>query len=1274
MYDRIFHFADLHIRKGSDVQSRYDEYKAVFNRTLTDVQLRIHTYNPIAVICGDVFHDKLQISPPGIRLFFDFVRSLSNMMPVIIIQGNHDMLQEMEDKNNDLLEAFVQDNLLSNVHYLRDTGVYDFENLEIGVVSIRDLLKRGASVGACEQLPSPPVPRRATSVKIMLAHCTLASSTGGGAEGVSQEYFCDWSFVLLGDIHKRQVIRNEKSILGYSGSLIQQHFGESVDNHGYLLWDTKGNVEAIDVIGEVGYIQLYYGKGGVVSVNTSGDHTADHALSCIKLPRFVRLRIVGSMKDDSNLSYWIDRIRSSCEDINISYSSVYDKGMFKRESLTNELRVFDLRSMVLDCIRQHVSDEFLCPSWERMLTQSDGFTLDCSSLPTKLCELVQTKNANILKNSSALHSQIDSDVSTIRRRFRLEALHFKWLLAFGKQNVFNFQDGVLRLINAPNGFGKSAFFECIILGLFGESFPSRGGSSLGNAGLINRRRPSADSCNVCVRFRLDEDVFTITRTFSEVPDSSDPSIKKLRERKVALTMNDTTMHTGSMAVKRWVHRNLGSSANYMLFGMISQGMDHDLLKMKPKEQAECLDEIFGVSYLNGLYEYVRSVNRIYKDVASHIRTHLDAVDTTLPDELADKNLGSMEDERASILERIQILSEENDSILIDPTFYPNDPTIVDTDQDLDKLLTTERELLLELKQLVKNTSSVSDSLNDELWIDHEGVKSLQFDTVNLESCQLLRIRPDEALVNLNELEKNIEGLRFRIKELNDNCPVSHGRPFQQISDAQRDLNDCLEILQTEPPHYIEQPVASQSDLDKMEEQLMPYKELLSLSATELDELRESSLSRIDELESMILSIDDSVETATRRTLELNSARLQGVVGEWTSVDFNDSCECCIIRKQVWEESTNQLQHLQNEMEYIDDRSDNNITHLRAELLQQKDRVEAIAKVPHLNMVRTQLMNGRRLLDRWIWYNKNKNVIEKYHNAQVVLSWWTDDKIRDTDMYERNRSEHTECVNTLCLLRQKHEALLQDVIYTRDVYCANKRITQIHIQLKTLRSHIGVYAVRKTIIKKELKKLHDLDRGLYSDINTLNKFESKRLEMLRTGESMRLLLVTIGKASRFIEEIEPTLKQLKAIVFERHILPSLVNEANWLLQRIFGERHVELRFEFRQHVIYWYVMDEGNAISTDKLSGAQHFAVGLCMRLALSSLGVSKMQCEQLFIDEGFCGFDSENLRRVPELLHGLKRMFTEITIVSHLEEIRGCVDEVITIKRSNGISTITKQN
>ena len=152
--------------------------------------------------------------------------------------------------------------------------------------------------------------------------------------------------------------------------------------------------------------------------------------------------------------------------------------------------------MVLECVREGVREESLCPSWDRMLTQPEGFVLDPSSLPDKLSALVEAKNATIRKTATALQAHADTAATTVRRRFRLEAIRFKWLLAFGKHNSFEFQDGVLRLINAPNGFGKSAFFECILLGLFGESFPSRGGtSSLGSAGLINRRRPSADSCN-----------------------------------------------------------------------------------------------------------------------------------------------------------------------------------------------------------------------------------------------------------------------------------------------------------------------------------------------------------------------------------------------------------------------------------------------------------------------------------------------------------------------------------------------------------------------------------------------------------------------------------------------------------------------------------------------------------------------------------------------------------------------------------------------------------
>lgn len=1316
-FDRIFHFADLHIRKGSDVQSRYDEYKAVFDRALQDVRSRAPFCTPIAVICGDVFHDKLQISPPGIRLFLEFVRALSDMMPVVIIQGNHDMLQEMDDKNNDLLEAFVHDNLLTDVHYLRDTGVYDFENLEIGVVSIRDLLKRGASAGLNDQLPPPPSPKRASSVKIMLAHCTLSSIGGGHASGVPPDYFSDWSLVLLGDVHKRQVVRTARSTMGYSGSLIQQHFGETLDNHGYLIWSTDGDVETVDVPGEVGYMQLYYGKGGEVSVNVCGDQTASVALASLRYPRLVRLRVVGSMKEDPALSDWIRRIRASCEEVNVTYSAVYDKGAYRRTAPTHELRAFDLRAMVLECVREGVREESLCPSWDRMLTQPEGFVLDPSLLPDKLSALVEAKNATIRKTATALQAHADTATTAVRRRFRLEAIRFKWLLAFGKHNSFEFQDGVLRLINAPNGFGKSAFFECILLGLFGESFPSRGGtSSLGSAGLINRRRPSADSCNVHVRFRLDQASYTISRTFSEVADATDPSSRKLRERKVELTMNDTVVHTGSMAVKRWVQRNLGGSANYMLFGMISQGMDHDLLRMKPKEQAECLDEIFGVSYLNGLYEYVRSVNRVYKDVASHVRTHMDAVEAIVSTGPRGGDLRAMEEERARVLERVRIVSRRHDAVLVDPESYPVDAAdlaadspddAADTSEDLGSLLATERELVRELSTLpcagARQATKPPDGFDEAEWLDHKDTNSLETEApLRGEDCNFLYLRPHDAVARLRELELGIEARRARIRHLNENCPPHHGRALHLARAAERDVRAGLATLGIEPPDRIEPPSVSKDELDEMDGRLAPYRELRAMPDVELKVHETSARERVSELERELFDLERRAsdgyrtrrsEATRRRALELRVATLRGEVGDLGAGDFDESCERCASRLARWSDSAHGLLQALADSRTdscnastastdregsdtddvdADEAIDLRVVRVREELRIAKERVEAIGMLPHMELVHDQLRSGRRMWETWDWYESNRLVIDIYHEAINELSWWTDERLRDTEGHERNREEHLECVNELSSLRQRHEALHRDTVHTRDACRANERRADITCALKRVRASIGAHAARKLEMRTELETLRDADRRLYSDIVAMRRCETERSEMARTGESMDALLTTITRASRFIEAVEPTLKELKALVYERHILPSVVNEANWLLQRIFGDRDFELRFEFKQHIAHWYVLDEGNAIRTEKLSGAQHFAVGLCMRLALSSLGVSKIQCDQLFIDEGFCGFDTENLRRVPELLHGLKRLFSEITVVSHLEEIRECVDEVISINRSNGISTITR--
>ena len=50
----------------------------------------------------------------------------------------------------------------------------------------------------------------------------------------------------------------KKSICGYSGSLIQQNFGEDIIEHGYLVWNLANK--------QVDEINVYNAKGQIVSI------------------------------------------------------------------------------------------------------------------------------------------------------------------------------------------------------------------------------------------------------------------------------------------------------------------------------------------------------------------------------------------------------------------------------------------------------------------------------------------------------------------------------------------------------------------------------------------------------------------------------------------------------------------------------------------------------------------------------------------------------------------------------------------------------------------------------------------------------------------------------------------------------------------------------------------------------------------------------------------------------------------------------------------------
>ncbi len=70
--------------------------------------------------------------------------------------------------------------------------------------------------------------------------------------------FDGYDRVLLGDIHKFQYMNHQKTI-AYAGSLIQQSFGETIENHGFLKWDLENNQSRhIEVPNDYGYLYDKY--------------------------------------------------------------------------------------------------------------------------------------------------------------------------------------------------------------------------------------------------------------------------------------------------------------------------------------------------------------------------------------------------------------------------------------------------------------------------------------------------------------------------------------------------------------------------------------------------------------------------------------------------------------------------------------------------------------------------------------------------------------------------------------------------------------------------------------------------------------------------------------------------------------------------------------------------------------------------------------------------------------------------------------------------------
>jgi len=475
----IYHISDIHIH----LYKRHKEYKLQFDKLYTYLEKekgkKSITSNKdiecVIAITGDLLHSKSDLSPECIDLTYNFIKRLSELMPVIIIPGNHDL--NMNNKNRlDSISPILADLPTTHpIYYLQKSGVYLYSNLLIMHASIfdyniipsnklNDIIDYNINNGKLKLTEK----ERKNLKTVALYHgrvngCELfnsirlegeTSSIGSNKKTVTPNDFDGYDIGLCGDIHLQQNIL-EKGNVAYAGSMIQQNLGEKLDGHGLLKWSLKTcTYKFKELKNEYGYVTLY-----IVDGKLKDDTILD------TLPSNLRIRFLYSNSTQSEIDKIVFKIKESH---NILEYNIQNSATVQMSSCSNYTD--DTMNVVKKEVNiQNVDyqNELL---EEIIKTEIDGVEQveidEIKELNKEVNKLVQ--NELEVKNNSYNENNLQGN------RYKFVSLEFSNLYSYGPNNYIKFIDlnGVVGIV-APNHMGKSAIIDILLYGLF-DKFPRKG--------------------------------------------------------------------------------------------------------------------------------------------------------------------------------------------------------------------------------------------------------------------------------------------------------------------------------------------------------------------------------------------------------------------------------------------------------------------------------------------------------------------------------------------------------------------------------------------------------------------------------------------------------------------------------------------------------------------------------------------------------------------------------------------------------------------------------
>lgn len=555
----IAHCADIHIR----LFKRHEEYREAFN-TFYEQLRQTDLTDGVIVVAGDILHAKTDMSPEMVELASEFLRNLADIAPTFVIAGNHDL--NLSNMNRlDSLTPIINNLNHQNLHYFKHSDIYQVADVDFAVFSILDDREQWPAVEDCRKnarkiaLYHGPVHGAQTDVKYVITN-----------RHVSVDTFEGYDVVLLGDIHKYQVLQESNPVIVYSSSLIQQNHGESVTGHGWCLWSVEDCTHTFkELPNAYGYYTLELVEG---KINFPTD-----------MPKNVRLRLFTGNADTSLIKKTTAALRKRYNVIELSInknrfntsSPSYRKGTHITTDVTN---VNTQNSLIQDWLeRNHetIDDELM---------------------------------KKIVSVNNKLNAQINHDDHSRNIHWRPLKFTFSNMFSYGEGNEIDFEHMQgLHGVFAPNASGKSSSMDALIFCLYDKTPRAFRGDHI-----MNNRK---DTFECELKFEIDQDIYFIRRTGTRKKTGDvkvDVSFWKENEDGTHTSLNGEDRRDTNANIRNYV----GSYEDFVLTALSSQTANALFIDKSHSERKDLLIQFMGLNVFDKLFD---TANEESKEISGALK-------------------------------------------------------------------------------------------------------------------------------------------------------------------------------------------------------------------------------------------------------------------------------------------------------------------------------------------------------------------------------------------------------------------------------------------------------------------------------------------------------------------------------------------------------------------------------------------------------------------------------------------------------------------------------